>query len=100
MDMYQKRKMRAENKKVNNQESFSSVEINYEEWANAKLPKNVEQWTLYKFGIFRDLIKMWRIKLFERRINPKFQSYRIWDLLKCIYIDKDKNVKIDFKWKN
>lgn len=43
MDMYQKRKMRAENKKVNNQESFSSVEINYEEWANAKLPKNVEQ---------------------------------------------------------
>ena len=29
MDMYQKRKMRAENKKSNNQESFTSVGINW-----------------------------------------------------------------------
>lgn len=29
MDMYQKRKMRAENKKNNNQESFSKVPISW-----------------------------------------------------------------------
>lgn len=31
MDMYQKRKMRAENKKNNSQESFSKVSISCEE---------------------------------------------------------------------
>lgn len=43
MDMYQKRKMRAENKKNENKEENSKSNINCEEWANAKLPKNVEK---------------------------------------------------------
>ena len=38
-------------------------------------------------------------------INEKFNLTNITGLelenkLKCIYIDKDKNVEIDFKWKN
>ena len=41
MDMYQKRKIRKENK--NEDKQLHSVPINCEEWANAKLPKNVEK---------------------------------------------------------
>ena len=42
---------------MNKNESFANVRINCEEWANAKLPKSVQKWTLYKYNIFRDLIK-------------------------------------------
>ena len=58
MDMYQKRKIRAEKKCDDNQKSLSKVVINCEEQANAKLHESVENLILYKFGIFRDLIKM------------------------------------------
>lgn len=38
MDMYQKRKMRAENKKDNSQESFSKVSISWYKPNYGKLP--------------------------------------------------------------
>ena len=38
MDMYQKRKMRAENKKNDNQESFSKVSISWYKPNYGKLP--------------------------------------------------------------
>lgn len=41
MDMYQKRKMRAKNNNL--EEKSTNVEINCEEWTNAKLHKNVEK---------------------------------------------------------
>lgn len=44
MDMYQKRKMRQEKaKKENKEEMQNQININCEEWANAKLHKNVEK---------------------------------------------------------
>ena len=39
MDMYQKRKMRAEKKNNNNQESFSKVSISWEITTYEKLPR-------------------------------------------------------------
>jgi len=41
---------------MNNEKSCASTSINCEEWANAKLPKSVQKWTLNKLNIFRDLI--------------------------------------------
>ena len=80
--------------------SYHKININCEKWTNAKLHETVEKWILYKFGIFCNLIKVWRIKLFERRINQNFEGIEFETFEKeekCIYIDKDKNVKIDFK---
>ena len=37
-------------------EKLPSTSIQCEEWANAKLPKSVQKWTLNKLNIFRDLI--------------------------------------------
>lgn len=42
--------------KENNKE-FPSVGINWDNTANAKLPKSVQKWTLYNLNIFRDLIQ-------------------------------------------
>ena len=64
---------------------------------NAKLPKSVGKWILYKFDIFCNLIKVWRIKLFGRRINPNFKGIEFETFeneVKCIYIDKDKMLKM------
>ena len=36
--------------------SYHKINLNCEEWANAKLPKSVQKWTLNKLNIFRDLI--------------------------------------------
>ena len=36
----------------------NKTNINCEEWTNAKLPKSAQKWTLYKFSIFRDLLKL------------------------------------------
>lgn len=36
--------------------SYHKINLNWEEWANAKLPKSVQKWTLNKLNIFRDLI--------------------------------------------
>jgi hypothetical protein len=42
---------------MNNEEkNFQKTNINWEEWANAKLPKSVQKWTLNKLNIFRNLI--------------------------------------------
>ena len=43
-------------------------------WIFSKLPKSVRKLILYKFAIFRNSIKMWRIKLFERKINQNFKD--------------------------
>lgn len=44
--------------KDNNKGGFSKMSINWEERANAKLPKSVLKWTLNKLNIFRNLIKL------------------------------------------
>ncbi len=31
---------------MSNEEKLTKVGINYEEWANAKLPENIEKWRL------------------------------------------------------
>lgn len=68
--MHQKRKMRQEKaKNSENEEVKNQTNINCEEYTNAKLHESVEKWTFYKFDNFRDLIKKWRRKLFERRLN-------------------------------
>ena len=35
----------------------NKTNINWEEWANAKLPKSAQKWTLYNLNIIRNLIK-------------------------------------------
>ena len=49
-----------------NQQSLTSVGINCEEWANAKLPKNVEKQVFYQEIIFRILIKRGELKYYEK----------------------------------
>lgn len=41
---------------MSNEEKLTKVGINCEEWANAKLTKSVQKWTLNKLNIFRDLV--------------------------------------------
>lgn len=47
MDMYQKRKIRAEKKNNDSQKSFSKVPISCEEWANAKPSRRVDLPTFF-----------------------------------------------------
>ena len=58
MDMYQKRKIRAENKKNNSQENFSKVNISWVRRIYGKLPKSIENTDILTLNILHILIKL------------------------------------------
>ena len=51
-------KKNKKNENEDKEKGISKMSINWEERANAKLPKSVLKWTLNKLNIFRNLIKL------------------------------------------
>lgn len=58
MDMYQKRKIRAEKKNNDSQKSFPSVGINWVRRIYGKLPKSIENTDILTLNILHILIKL------------------------------------------
>ena len=58
MDMYQKRKMRAEKKKNNQEEKLTKVGINWVRRIYGKLPKSIENTDILTLNILHILIKL------------------------------------------
>ena len=58
MDMYQKRKIRAEKKNNDSQKSFPSVGINWVRRIYEKLPKSIENTDILTLNILHILIKL------------------------------------------
>ena len=58
MDMYQKRKIRAEKKNNDSQKSFSKVSISWVRRIYGKLPKSIENTDILTLNILHILIKL------------------------------------------
>ena len=58
MDMYQKRKIRAEKKNNDSQKSFSKVPISWVRRIYGKLPKSIENTDIFTLNILHILIKL------------------------------------------
>ena len=58
MDMYQKRKIRAEKKNNDSQKSFSKVLISWVRRIYGKLPKSIENTDILTLNILHILIKL------------------------------------------